>query len=162
MSKHLTEQTPLLRKTHNVPLDVERGDRTEACRTSSYAPAAARAEANHIVQGGGGCDDNDDKTTATTTTAAAAVVTMTPIPWRQLLTLCLVRLIDPICFSQLFPYINDMLLDMGVVGPNEPERVGFYSGLIESAFSVAVALAIYPWARLSGTFLRSGLMYFAP
>ena len=78
---------------------------------------------------------------------------MTPIPWRQLLTLCLVRLVDPICFSQVFPYINDMLLGMGVVGPKEPERVGFYSGLIESTFSVAVALAIYPWARLSGTYL---------
>ena len=45
-----------------------------------------------------------------------------------------------------------MLLDMRVVGRNAPERAGFYSGLIESTFSVAVALAIYPWARLSGAF----------
>ena len=155
MSKHLTEQTPLLRRTHNVPVDVdvdvERGDRKDTCRTSSEVPVAAlvvREEADHAVEGGGGGGDGRTTTTTTTTTTTMA---MTPIPWRQLLTLCLVRLVDPICFSQIFPYINDMLLDMGVVGPNEPERVGFYSGLIESAFSVAVAVAIYPWARLSGT-----------
>ena len=148
MSKHPTEQTPLLRRTLNVPVDVdvdvERGDRTDTCRTSSLilvAAVAARGEADRIIEGGGG----NDRTTTTTTMA------MTPIPWRQLLTLCLVRLVDPICFSQIFPYINNHLLDMGVVRPNEPERVGFYSGLIESAFSVIVAVAIYPWARLSGT-----------
>ena len=157
MSKYPTEQTPLLRKTHNVPvdIDVERGDRV--CRTSSQVPVAAvaaREEADHVVERGGGGGGNGKTTTTTlttTTTTPTMATTMTPIPWRQLLTLCLVRLVDPICFSQIFPYINDMLLDMGVVGPNEPERVGFYSGLIESAFSAAVAIAIYPWARLSGT-----------
>ena len=155
MSKHPTEQTPLLRRTLNVPVDVdvERGDRTDTWRTSSLVPVAAAAasgEADRVIEGGGGGGEGggNGRTTTTTTTTTMA---MTPIPWRQLLTLCLVRLVDPICFSQIFPYINNQLLDMGVVGPNEPERVGFYSGLIESAFSVAVAVAIYPWARLSGT-----------
>jgi hypothetical protein len=163
MPRRLTEQTPLLGKARNVPVgadvdvdvDVERGGPIEARKTSSQvpvaaAPAPAGAEVDHVVESGsGGSGSGGSSTTVTTTT-------MTPIPWRQLLTLCLVRLIDPICFSQIFPYINDMLLDMRVVGPNEPERVGLYSGLIESTFSVAVALAIYPWARLSG---MSGLTY---
>ena len=145
MSKRLTEQTPLLRKAHNVGVgvsDVERDGPIEARKTSSHVPLAATSageEVNHAIEGGGGGG------------AVKTRTTITPIPWRQLLTLCLVRLIDPICFSQIFPYINDMLLKMHVVSPNEPERVGLYSGLIESSFSVAAALAIYPWARLSGT-----------
>ena len=70
--------------------------------------------------------------------------------WRRLLTLCLVRLIDPICFSQIFPCINDMLLDMRFVGRNAPERAGFYSGLIESVrflYSLRVSYVI-PRVRL--------------
>ena len=131
MPKISTEQTPLF----IADADVE-GHSTTACKTIPGGKA-------HFGQVE--CGNN---------TTNAAVRTMTPIPWRQLLTLCLVRLIDPICFSQIFPYINDMRVDMRVVGRNAPERAGFYSGLIESTFSVAVAVAIYPWARLSGA-LRS-------
>lgn len=74
----------------------------------------------------------------------------TPIPWKQILTLCAFRIADPIAFSQILPYINDMLLAMKV--SDDPSKVGFYSGIAESAFSVAVIVFIYPWARLSGTF----------
>ena len=141
MPKFSTEQTPLLIADANVE-----GDSTTTAYKTIPSGKSAQAHAHththfaHVECG--------------TTNTNGAVRTMTPIPWRQLLTLCLVRLIDPICFSQIFPYINDMLLDMRVVGRNAPERAGFYSGLIESTFSVAVALAIYPWARLSGA-LRS-------
>ena len=133
MPKFSTEQTPLL----IADADVEGASTTTACKPIP----GGKAHCGHVECG-----------TTNNTNAAVRARTMTPIPWRQLLTLCLVRLIDPICFSQIFPYINDMLLDMRVVGRNAPERAGFYSGLIESTFSVAVALAIYPWARLSGAF----------
>ena len=133
MPTFLTEQTPLLIADANVE-----GVSTTACKTIP----GGKAHFGHVECG------------TTNNSTAASVRTMTPIPWRPLLTLCLVRLIDPICFSDIFPYINDMLLDMRVVGCNAPERASFYSGLIESTFSVAVALAIYPWARLSGA-LRS-------
>jgi MFS family permease len=33
---------------------------------------------------------------------------------------------------------------------NDPSRVGFYSGLAESAFSICSLFSIYQWARLSG------------
>jgi hypothetical protein len=33
---------------------------------------------------------------------------------------------------------------------NDPSRVGFYSGLAESAFSIFSLFSIYQWARLSG------------
>ncbi|KAG8810715.1 hypothetical protein FRC19_004354 [Serendipita sp. 401] len=86
--------------------------------------------------------ENDAEQGRKTTTTV-----QTPVPWRQILTLCAVRIVDPIAFSQILPYINDMLRDMHVT--DDPARIGFYSGLTESAFSLAVMLAIYPWARVS-------------
>ena len=157
MPRRPTEQTPLLDDSPRTIVGVDvverRGDPTTACsKMADQAQAQAQMVpgVDQVERGkcGHGADGDGDGGGAGAVSSVRKK--MTPIPWRQLLTLCLVRLIDPICFSQIFPYINDMLLGMGVVGPNEPERVGFYSGLIESTFSVAVALAIYPWARLSG------------
>jgi hypothetical protein len=54
----------------------------------------------------------------------------------QLVCLCLIRLVDPIAFTQIFPYINEMMAHLHLT--NDPSRVGFYSGLAESAFSVFV------------------------
>lgn len=54
---------------------------------------------------------------------------MTPIPKLQLATLCLVRLLEPIGFTQLFPYINEMVVSLNLI---DPSRVGFVSGLVVS------------------------------
>src|SRR6266446_2404373 len=52
----------------------------------------------------------------------------TPLPIAQLVCLCLVRLVDPIAFTQIFPYINEMMAHLHLT--NDPSRVGFYSGLV--------------------------------
>jgi hypothetical protein len=70
----------------------------------------------------------------------------TPVPKLQLATLCLIRyvaipviylyhsrvpasrILEPIGFTQLFPYINEMLVDLNVI--SDPSRVGFISGLV--------------------------------
>jgi len=57
-------------------------------------------------------------------------VEMTPIPKLQLATLCLVRLLEPIGFTQLFPYINEMVVNLNMV--DDPSEVGFVSGLVVS------------------------------
>jgi hypothetical protein len=75
-------------------------------------------------------------------------LTSTPLPKAQLVCLCLIRLVDPIAFTQIFPYINEMMAHLHLT--NDPSRVGFYSGLAESAFSVCSLFSIYQWARLSG------------
>jgi hypothetical protein len=74
--------------------------------------------------------------------------TSTPLPKAQLMCLCAMRLVDPIAFTQIFPYINEMMAHLHLT--NDPSRVGFYSGLAESAFSVSSLFSIYQWARLSG------------
>lgn len=51
----------------------------------------------------------------------------TPLPKAQLGALVAVRIVDPIAYQQIFPYINQLLADLSVA---EPERVGLYSGLV--------------------------------
>lgn len=63
---------------------------------------------------------------------AQAVVSPTPLPKGQLAALCAVRLVDPIAFTQLFPYVNDFMNDLHVT--DDPSRIGFYSGLVVRAF----------------------------
>jgi hypothetical protein len=57
----------------------------------------------------------------------------TPLPVRQLAALCAVRLVDPIAFTQVFPYVNEMIDDLHLT--NDPSRLGFYSGLVVSDHS---------------------------
>ncbi|KAL5511682.1 hypothetical protein ACEPAH_4900 [Sanghuangporus vaninii] len=68
------------------------------------------------------------------------------LPKRQLATLCAIRLADPVAFTQVFPYVNEMMATFGVA---EPSKTGFYSGLVESVFALAQLMSIYHWASLS-------------
>lgn len=52
----------------------------------------------------------------------------TPLPKGQLATLCTVRLVDPIMFTQLFPYVNEFMNDLHLT--DDPSKIGFYSGLV--------------------------------
>ncbi|KAF8125163.1 major facilitator superfamily domain-containing protein [Boletus edulis] len=70
----------------------------------------------------------------------------TPLPTAQLGALVAVRIVDPIAYTQIFPYINQLLVDLRIAAP---ERVGFYSGFIESVYSLAQVFSVYQWGRLS-------------
>ncbi|TFK29792.1 MFS general substrate transporter [Coprinopsis marcescibilis] len=72
---------------------------------------------------------------------------VTPLPKLQLSILCLIRLMDPITFTQIFPYINQFLASLNLV--SDPSRIGFYSGLVESTFAFFQLISIYEWAKLS-------------
>jgi hypothetical protein len=56
-------------------------------------------------------DDDDDK----------------PLPKVQIFLLCFARLIEPVAFFGVFPFINKMIWENGGI---EESDVGFYSGLI--------------------------------
>lgn len=58
---------------------------------------------------------------------APSVPRRSPLPTTQLAVLCLIRLADPIAFTQLFPYVNDMVVRFGIA---DPAGTGFYSGLV--------------------------------
>lgn len=71
----------------------------------------------------------------------------TPLPVFQLAVLCLVRLAEPIAYTQIFPYVNAMIEELHVTG--NPADIGFYSGLVDSIFAVAQLFTIMHWGRLS-------------
>jgi hypothetical protein len=50
-----------------------------------------------------------------------------PIPWNQIFLLCYARVVEPIAFFAIFPFINKMIYETGNV---DVADVGFYSGLI--------------------------------
>jgi hypothetical protein len=68
-----------------------------------------------------------------------------PLPYDQILILCLTRLVEPIAFFSIFPYINSMIERTG--GINK-EDVGFYSGLIESLFSATQMCVMVLWGKV--------------
>ncbi|KAI0637079.1 MFS general substrate transporter [Trametes polyzona] len=83
---------------------------------------------------------------------------VTPIPKAKLATLCAVRLVDPIAFTQIFPYVNEMMEHIHVT--EDHSKIGFYSGLVESSFAVAQVISIYQWARLSDMIGRRPIVLF--
>ncbi|KAG4440788.1 hypothetical protein IFR05_003716 [Cadophora sp. M221] len=79
----------------------------------------------------------------------------TPLPKLQILVLCLARMIEPIAFFGIFPFINKMIEETGDL--NEAD-VGFYSGFIESMFSVTQMILMISWGRLADRIGRKPVM----
>lgn len=52
-----------------------------------------------------------------------------PLPKAQMFFLCLARLVEPLAYFCIFPFINQMIFEVGGI---DKEDVGFYSGLIVS------------------------------
>ncbi|KAF8905972.1 major facilitator superfamily domain-containing protein [Gymnopilus junonius] len=69
------------------------------------------------------------------------------LPKWQLAVLCAVRLVDPLTFTQIFPYINQFLSRLNLAA--NKSQIGFYSGLVESTFAFFQLCSIYHWARFS-------------
>ncbi|CAK40129.1 uncharacterized protein An09g01910 [Aspergillus niger] len=62
----------------------------------------------------------------------------------QVALLCCARAIDPLAFFTIFPFVNQMIADTASI---DEADVGFYSGIIESLFSVTQMMLMIPWAR---------------
>lgn len=72
----------------------------------------------------------------------------TPLPKLQIGILVTLQLAEPIASTSIFPYINQLIRELGITGGDDA-AVGYYAGLIESLFFVAQALTVLRWARLS-------------
>jgi len=59
----------------------------------------------------------------------------TPLPKVQIALLCYARVVEPIAFFSIFPFINKMIYETGNV---EEADVGFYSGLIVCLLSILI------------------------
>lgn len=81
-----------------------------------------------------------------------------PLPKTQVLLLCYARVIEPLAFFSIFPYVNQMIQDNGSVADSD---VGFYSGLIESLFSLTQAIVMIFWGRMSDRLGRKPVLVFS-
>ncbi|ROW02041.1 hypothetical protein VPNG_07695 [Cytospora leucostoma] len=122
-----TEQTPLLASKDVAQTgDPAVSGSTTVQDSGSDAPAE-NGDASH--QGDEDEDeDEDDK----------------PLPKRQVILLCFSRIVEPLAFFSIFPYINQMAQDNGHLADAD---VGFYSGLVESLFSLTQASVMVFWGR---------------
>ncbi|KAF2250677.1 MFS general substrate transporter [Trematosphaeria pertusa] len=78
-----------------------------------------------------------------------------PLPRAQIFLLCYTRVVEPIAFFAIFPYINSMIEKVGGV---DKEDVGFYSGLIESLFSATQMCVMIFWGKASDRFGRKPVL----
>jgi len=80
----------------------------------------------------------------------------TPLPIRQILIICVMRTSEPIAYTLIFPFINQMLEDLKV--SEDPKQIGYYAGVIESLFAIAQLFTAIFWGRLSDNIGRKPVM----
>ncbi|KAF2491802.1 putative tetracycline-efflux transporter [Lophium mytilinum] len=81
-----------------------------------------------------------------------------PLPIGQILLLCFARMVEPIAFFSIFPFINKMIYETGSV---KEVDVGFYSGLIESLFSLTQVCVMIAWGRAADRIGRKPVLVFS-
>ncbi|KAH7329467.1 major facilitator superfamily domain-containing protein [Stachybotrys elegans] len=125
---------------------------------SSPSPAAEASETTALLQdttittitsnGNGNVNGNGTSSKGSSSSTAAPIrnASSPPLPKFQLLLLCYARMVEPIAFFAIFPFIAQMVQRNGHLPASD---VGFYSGLIESLFSATQMFVLIFWGRLS-------------
>ncbi|KAM0789009.1 hypothetical protein ACM66B_003077 [Microbotryomycetes sp. NB124-2] len=90
-------------------------------------------------------DSTDDATSHLPT--APLKSSTSQFPWMQILTLCFMRMVEPVANTLIYPFIADQLMWIGVT--DKPEKLGYYAGIIEGLFAFATFTTILTWGRLS-------------
>lgn len=123
--------------------EISATDETTPLLAASSAGPTTQANEESLVKHQSNADPEDEEK---------------PLPMGQIAILCYARLIEPIAFFSIFPFVNQMIRDTG----NLDERdVGFYSGLIESLFSLTQMLLMIQWGRLSDRVGRKPVLLFS-
>lgn len=81
-----------------------------------------------------------------------------PLPKWQVFWLCFARMVEPMAFFAIFPYVNKMAQENGNLAE---EDVGFYSGLIESLFSLTQAMVMILWGKAADRLGRKPVLVFS-
>jgi len=87
--------------------------------------------------------------------AQGANVDDKPLPVWQIAALCYARWVEPVAFFSIIPYINQMAQENGNL---DDADVGFYSGLIESVFSLTQMFVMLLWGRAADRFGRKPVL----
>ncbi|CAE6521208.1 unnamed protein product [Rhizoctonia solani] len=104
--------------------------------------------------------DRDELSTLPSTAVASPAASIkldpsaaaTPLPMGRFSILLMLNAVFPLAFEVVYPFVNAMVVEIGVT--DDPESVGFYSGLVESIFSLMGFIMILPCGYLSDRFGR--------
>jgi hypothetical protein len=81
-----------------------------------------------------------------------------PFPVWQITILCYASIVEPLAFYIIFPYISEMVER---VGNQLPENVGFWTGIIESLFSILQMVLIMFYGRIADHWGRKPVLVFS-
>ncbi|KOS19805.1 putative membrane protein [Escovopsis weberi] len=76
------------------------------------------------------------------------------LPMQQLAILAIARLAEPIAATSIFPYLPNMIRDLGV----SQDHVAKWAGITTATFSVSQSLFAVPWGRASDRFGRKPVL----
>lgn len=118
---------------------VDATEQTRLLATGDAAPSNEAIEQARDGDGGAERGNVDDK----------------PLPVWQIAALCYARWVEPVAFFSIIPYINQMTQENGHL---DEVDVGFYSGLIESLFSLTQMFVMVWWGRAADRFGRKPVL----
>ncbi|KAK4248176.1 major facilitator superfamily domain-containing protein [Corynascus novoguineensis] len=124
-------------KDDNIVRDATEQTPLLAAAAADTAPINDAVE--HAQHESNGSADDEDK----------------PLPVWQIVALCYARWVEPVAFFSIFPYINEMAQVNGQLAITD---VGFYSGLIESLFSLTQMLVMVMWGKAADRFGRKPVL----
>lgn len=81
-----------------------------------------------------------------------------PLPVTQIVLLCYASLAEPVAYFSIFPYINEMIHLKGGV---DETNVGFWSGMIESLFSLVQMVLMIFYGRAADRLGRKPVLVFS-
>jgi MFS family permease len=81
-----------------------------------------------------------------------------PMPLVQILLLCYASLAEPVAYFSIFPFVNEMIERTGSV---PVKSVGFYTGLIESLFSLVQMVLMIFYGRMADRIGRKPVLVFS-
>lgn len=81
-----------------------------------------------------------------------------PMPYTQVIVLCYASLAEPVAYFAIFPFINEMLARNGDL---PSESVGFWSGSIESLFSLVQMVLMIFYGRMADRIGRKPVLVFS-
>lgn len=125
-----------------APAGAESGDELRHARDAINETTALLGPSKATYGNDGAADDDEGK----------------PLPKIQVLLLCYARAIEPLAFFSIFPYVNQMVQENGGVKDTD---VGFYSGLIESLFSLTQAIVMIFWGRAADRIGRKPVLVYS-
>jgi hypothetical protein len=65
----------------------------------------------------------------------------TPLPKQSMAALCAIRLVDPIAFTVIFPFINEMIESLDLT--EDTSKIVFYSGIVVCIWRLSLTTQIY-------------------